>query len=339
MKTVPAYPRRRASILILALWSICLLSIFAVYLGAAARQKLSLARRLDERDKLYYIAQAGVEAALTQITYEDEKAYALKDGWSTNTAVFKDVEIDDGTFNVCYNYRTASNDEEKTRYGIVDEQRKINLNTADIKLMERLFAAALGYSESQAQDLAASIIDWRDSDSMLSVPLGSAEDTHYRFLQHPYEAKDADFEILEEVLLVKGMEKDVFTRLKEYITIYGNGRININTASRYVLRAVGLNEKLTDMVVLFRNGKDETEATADDNVFDASANIVPLLSQQYSLSPEEITVLSNAVERYLTTQSSVFTVRSLGRLKARAYTLAVSCTVTRDKKLLAWQES
>jgi general secretion pathway protein K len=339
MRITPTYQRRRASILILALWSICLLSIFAVYLGAAARQKLSLARRLDERDKLYYIAQAGVEAALTQITYEDEKPTALKDGWSSNPGVFKDVEIDDGTFNVCYNYRTVSSDEPQTRYGIVDEQRKINLNTADIGLLERFFAAALNYSESQAQDLAASIIDWRDSDSMSSVPLGSAEDTYYRFLQYPYEAKDAAFEVLEEALLVKGMEKDVFERLKGYITIYGNGRININTASRYVLRAAGLNEKLADMVIAFRNGKDETEATADDSVFDAPANIVPLLSQQYSLSPEEITVLGSAVERYLTTQSSVFTIRSVGRLKARSYTLAVSCTVTRDKKLLAWQES
>ena len=97
-------------------------------------------------------------------------------------------------------------------------------------MIERLFRIGLGMDDMRA-GVAASIKDWRDKDSELSIPVGSAEDFLYRGLKYPYEAKDEDLESLDE-LLVNGMTKDIFERIKDYVTVWGSGMVNINTAGR-----------------------------------------------------------------------------------------------------------
>ena len=42
-------------------------------------------------------------------------------------------------------------------------------------------------------------------------------------------------ESLDELLLVNGMTKDIFERIKDYVTVWGSGMVNINTAGREVL--------------------------------------------------------------------------------------------------------
>jgi len=51
----------------------------------------------------------------------------------------------------------------------------------------------LKIDDIEAQSLAASIVDFIDEDSNLSVPLGSTEDSYYHNLKEPYECKDDKF--------------------------------------------------------------------------------------------------------------------------------------------------
>jgi len=329
----------KASILILCLWSLCLLATFAVILGFGVRQKLSLVNRLDERDKLHFIAEAGIKKSITELKEEAEKTYdALNDSWSNNISAFKDIDIGDGKFSISYDYVNEQTGLTEPRYGLIDEESKININKADQPILERLFRL-LDFYETQAQDLAAAIIDWRDSDSELSTPLGSAEDPYYRNLQYPYEAKDADLEVLEEVLLVKGMDRDIFEKIKNYITIFGSGKINVNTASKTVLLALGLSQDLVEKIVSFRLGEDEIIGTADDNVFNTHSNIVPRLSQSFHLGDSEIAQLSVIVDRYLVTNSNNFMARCISKLNNRRRTTEVISVINRSGKILYWQES
>jgi DNA uptake protein ComE-like DNA-binding protein len=224
----------------IALWSLFILASFAVILGSQVRQKMVLVKRLESRNKLNAIAEAAIPLGISEIKkYAEAQYFSLKDSWSNNPA-FKEIPVADGTCSFIRPGADPASPDQPVAYGMVDEESKININKADMKVLVSLMQAVLGVDEAEAQGLAASLIDWRDADSALSTPLGSAEDAYYRNEKYPYEAKDAAFEALDEVRLVKGFNANVFEKLKNYITIYGSGRINVNTAGRSVLSAIGL---------------------------------------------------------------------------------------------------
>jgi general secretion pathway protein K len=332
-------PKARASILILSLWSLCLLSVFAVILNYNVRQKISLVRRLESRDKLSLVAQAGVKKAivfLKKIEAEESKTtFALKDSWSSNADVFKDVVLGDAVFNVSYNLGEV----EGFRSGLMDEERKININLADMEVMRRLFQVTCGMNAMEAQDLASVIVDWRDSDSALSSASGGAEDPYYRNTSFPYEAKDAAFEVLDELLLVKGMNEEIFEKVKDFVTVYGEGRVNINTAAASVLMALGLNPGTTDKIISFRNGKDEVEATADDNIFSSPSQILPFLSGAVALTPAEIAVIAHLSGNSFTTESNYFMIISRGTFPNKKERAEVTSIIDRKGKVLSWKQS
>lgn len=335
---------RKGSILIISLWALCLLVSFAVSLSYGIRQKILLVQRLEERAKLRLVSEAGVKRAIaelkrqTETDEQQEKAYdSLTDSWSNNIGAFRDIKTGDGRFSIYYTYIDDESGVRVTQYGLVDEERKINLNEASQAVLENLFHIVLEFDEMAAQELAASIIDWRDSDSELAIPLGSAEDQYYRNLRHPYEAKDAKFELIDELLLVKGITPDAFERLKDYVTIYGGGGININTTSKEVLLSLGLQHNTVDKIISFRLGKDGMIDTIDDNVFRERSSILSDLSQYINLSDAEVAELSRAINN-LSTRSDNFMVKSLATLDNRKNTTEVVSVVNKLGDILYWQE-
>ena len=84
-------------------------------------------------------------------------------------------------------------------FGFVDEASKLNLNTATAAMLELL--------PHMTPELAAAIIDWRDSNSTVSD--GGAEDETYQRLTPPYRCKNANFESVDELRLVHGMDTEI----------------------------------------------------------------------------------------------------------------------------------
>jgi hypothetical protein len=81
---------------------------------------------------------------------------------------------------------------------LVDEASRLNVNTATLEMLEAL--------PNMTTELAAAIIDWRDSDS--DADSGGAETDVYQRLNPPYRCKNADYESIEELRLVYGMTLD-----------------------------------------------------------------------------------------------------------------------------------
>lgn len=88
---------------------------------------------------------------------------------------------------------------------IIDTASRLNINTADGATLAKLPTL------QNNLDLAAAIIDWRDTDdnpgtvrSGGSVGQG-AESDYYQSLRPPYNAKNAPFDTVDELLLVRGM--------------------------------------------------------------------------------------------------------------------------------------
>ncbi|MGK7345708.1 MAG: type II secretion system minor pseudopilin GspK [Candidatus Nitrospinota bacterium M3_3B_026] len=92
--------------------------------------------------------------------------------------------------------------------------------------------------------LADAAVDWLDADS---IPLPSgAESPYYQSLKDPYPAKNGKLDSLDELALVKGFEPKVINRIRPYVTVWSDGRINANTAPPLVLLA--LDENMTEQM-------------------------------------------------------------------------------------------
>lgn len=330
---------RRGSTLILAMWSLLLLATFAVQLGVIVRQKITLVYRIDRRDNRFRIAQAGVQYAIAQIRKDDILFIAdfLSEHWSDQEDLFKDRRMGEGHFTVSYYFHDG--EYSRVMYGLQDEERKINLNTVDVDVFKRLLENAAGLGRKDAEELAYSIVDWRDKDSFLQHPQYGAEDSDYRGQKYSYEAKDSDFEVIEELFLVKKMNQEIFDKIKHFVTIYGEGRVNINTASKQVLLALGLRGYVVENIILFRKGGDLIAGTGDDDIFLQESTIVARLSQSFDLSPSELGSLSDLVAAgTFTVKSENFMIRStakLDHLKKETTIIAVS---DRTGKIKYWNE-
>ena len=332
-------PQNSASVLLLVLWSLMFLSALAIISSSMIRQKMVLAYRLDERDTLQHIADAGALWGIAQLRKEpvEKESWALKDEWSSNPAAFEKINVgSQGAASISYPYIGVDGAQGK-RFGMIDEARKININIADVEVLSRLFQLAGGLEPLAASDLAFSILDWRDADSELSSPTGGAEDSYYMVGEFPYEAKDGEFEILEEALLVRGMNKELFERLEGYMTVYGDGRVNVNTATPVVLAALGIPQGLVDKIVFARMGVDGVEGSTDDLVFITVDGIVPTLKSALRLSKGEEELLSFIAENYLGVGASFFTVKSSARFPGKMVTSERVCVFDLSGKIFYWQ--
>jgi type II secretory pathway component PulK len=95
--------------------------------------------------------------------------------------------------------RPDSDNERKYGFGVSDESAKLNINTASLDMLLCL--------PGMTSDLAASIIDWRDADEEATE--NGAESEFYLLQPEPYYCKNAPFETLEELLLVKGSYREI----------------------------------------------------------------------------------------------------------------------------------
>lgn len=308
---------RKGSILIISLWVLFLLSAFAVMLGVQVRQKLVLVKRVEARNKLRSLAEAGVQQARVVVRSlpQEQNYHALRDSWSVNPALFERRPLGDGFYSVYVDIPADADTLQQRRYGLVDEESKLNLNTLtgeDNQVFVRLLQLVLGADETQAQSVAAAVVDWKDEDNVVSAASAGAEDAYYHSLPAPYDAKDKPFQRLEELLLIRGITADTYARLQPYLTVYGSGRINVNTASRYLLLAAGLPERVVAAMLEYRGGKDGIAGTADDGVFASISDIGPVVSQSAGLTLEQLSQTNDILTGRCGVSSSAFYVNSRG---------------------------
>ncbi|RMF21745.1 MAG: hypothetical protein D6760_08810 [Deltaproteobacteria bacterium] len=89
------------------------------------------------------------------------------------------------------------------------EDGKVPLNALRVdESVLRLILTNLGYDDETAATVSDSILDWRDEDDLHRE--SGAEDRYYESLPRPYESKDGRFDAIEELLLVRGVTRDMF---------------------------------------------------------------------------------------------------------------------------------
>ncbi len=124
----------------------------------------------------------------------------------------------------------------------------VNPNVAVRQIFTRLFED-LDQSHPQAfpgrpADMVAALIDWIDADDdVYRGPDGSvegAESPYYMSLDPPYPAKNALFDTLDEILLVRDFTPETLRILEPFVAVHPRhgSAVNINTASAEVLMAL-----------------------------------------------------------------------------------------------------
>jgi general secretion pathway protein K len=156
---------------------------------------------------------------------------------------------------------------------IVDEDAKINVNMgaaneiAHIRLAKELMAtmSPVQYDTLfQQRDatgnyhdrltICSALIDWADPDEQLYScdPTGAGasnavEDAWYQLLATPYRRKNAPYDSLEELHMVRGISDDFWasfvdpdptTPKKRVMTVWGQGTVNVNSANGLTLFAI-----------------------------------------------------------------------------------------------------
>ncbi|MFQ5354543.1 MAG: type II secretion system minor pseudopilin GspK [Thermodesulfobacteriota bacterium] len=111
--------------------------------------------------------------------------------------------------------------------------------------------------------LAGTLADWIDSDD--SVRKDGGENSDYYMRQSPpYMSKGGPLSSVEELYLVKGYGKEEVEKLKKFVTVHTEGKVNINTAPREVIEAISpeITDDMARDVVSYRKGM-AFENTAD----------------------------------------------------------------------------
>lgn len=280
-------------ILIVVLWILVILSVVAIGLGRAAHIDLSLAKHRIGKLKADFLMWGAVNYAMNSVRLRAESqtsstadtlyqcGFELKDK-ETSEDLFKNVALKDGTFDIRYVLKDGRQPE-RICYGFQDEERRINLNAihqGNYQILTNLFVL-LDIPEDKAETLAAEIVDWQDADSKTTIP-SSAEKDEYLTLNKPYPIKNAPFESIDELLLLKDMTTEIFLKVKDYLTILPQNdifTINANTAPEIVLKAFfhflidqqqsdewnkDVADSLAEKIVSYRKGDDGIACTADD---------------------------------------------------------------------------
>lgn len=225
---------------------------------------------------------------------------------------------------------------------VTDVERLINVRNIGLNLQEKtlnglLFQDAAGaqlnalFMQEQnkewldrnnltKEELIANLADWVDADDTRLYQGGSEDALYDRGDDETaYRSKNAPFDSREEIRLVEGWHRDgVWERVGRQLTVYGSGKVNVNTANAVVL--YGVVRALAD------------GAPNDLTIQDAVNNYIELRSTPimdggiYVKKPEDfvqafatlvtppVALRQDDVGNYITNQSKVFRIRSVGEV-------------------------
>jgi len=183
--------RENGTILVVILWISATLVSTALLFG----HSMMLEYRAADNTVAGFEATQAIEGAARYVAYllkNAEEPGRLPD---VTTYESEAVALDEGRF---WLLGRGTDEQEKTRpvFGLIDEASKLNLNTATREMLEAL--------RCMTPELAAAIIDWRDTDTELS-PDG-AESQNYLLRNPKYNCKDSNFETVEELRLLAGAD-------------------------------------------------------------------------------------------------------------------------------------
>lgn len=187
------------AVLVLVLWVLAMLTVVGGYYAVEARIRRNVGQaawnELQGREAVYSLLRlAALKTPPPGATRDQEEENALLEG---EVRIYPD--------GIPYTVKFGDIDME---FVLQDESGKLDINKATEEQLEGLFASLTGEDDQKALEITEGILDWRDKDN-IPRPDG-AEDAFYNDLIPPYRAANRPFLLLQELLLVRGIDLDLF---------------------------------------------------------------------------------------------------------------------------------
>lgn len=279
------------SALIIALWTIALLSMLVMSFAVDAQLEARIGNYVRQRHRVNYLTQSGiaitemlllkmpnVSAASAADEKEDrwkESALRLKRG----QALTVEEHLEEGVIRIeiipeeaRWNINLLCASGAKNTSATTQNSANANIMPSD-QVWETIFTVA-GYPDpTYWEALIDAWNDWADVDSTVSGRSG-AEDEYYTNLESPYRPRNGPIDNIDELRLVKGFlpvvldggclnpeekreDQRIYVKgIKELFTTYGNGKINVNAAPMEVLMTIpGMDEITAGATIEEREGQ------------------------------------------------------------------------------------
>lgn len=263
---------------------IFVLTMLAGAFAYSMKVETKLARNGNSEEELAWLGRSGVEYArwilAQQLQIPNEPYDALNQVWAGGPGgigtsnspladVQREVQLGGGSFT----------------WKIVNMESKANINNAGEGMLGQALTL-MGADAGQATPIVNSILDWIDPDSNTRVQ--GAENDYYQNLQPSYMAKNGPIDDMSELLLVKGITREMFwgtsssnhppssfvprvdrshmptdepsfpVGLVDLFTPVSDGRIDLNTAPATVLQLIpGIDPQSAEAIVAAREGEDD----------------------------------------------------------------------------------
>ena len=270
----PANPREGAA-LIVALWVVMILAMLVSSMAFDMRVEANVTGFHRKRLKAEYLSRAGLEWAKVvlhrDVTESAEGDLILEDG-QDEQLVIASINLSRGV--AVSNIRKELGDG-VFEVSIIPEEGRRNINLLTDEDWEEVLDQA-GVPEDQWKFLIDSIGDWIDEDDNHRLHGAESDDPFYQ--ERGYEVKNAPLDTIDELLLIKHFNEAIvyggpdpedpnllYTGIANWLTTWGDGRVNVNTASREVLLTIpGIEEWVVDDILEYRTGIDGIPGTRDD---------------------------------------------------------------------------
>jgi len=265
--------RRQGIAMVVVLWVIMVLSLLISGFAFRMHVETQVASFSRKELKAQMLARSGIEVARMELILHDKTPTdagfdALNQNWATNEDLYVDHELGDGKYNV----------------KVSDEERKLPVNRLSEIQWHRLMDV-LGVDPLDGDVIVDSTLDWMDPTDLHR--LNGADNSYYGSLVPSYKKKGGPLDRIEELLLVRGVTKEIFEGtpgddkdpgrpgLRDLLTTTTSGQVNVNTASPEVLKALlGLDDQQTALVLARRDGADGIPGTDDDVPFRSTGEFI-----------------------------------------------------------------
>ena len=296
-----------------SLWVLIILTLLAVNLGHEVSLGLRLGRYAVARLRADALAQAGVNRAIIELDQDRNDYDSLAEPWcrcvsaGTGKTLFLKDEVREGSGET---FTVGDRSAKEGARCLVDEERRINVSTASFEVLVALLESA---GSQNAKALANYIRVFRgDNDPSLAKVLKDCQVAGCLI-------KGSRFANVQELMLVNGMTSAVLKSLKNKITTFGNGAININTVpletlqiclkgmAREISAADHAADVLADKIIKLREKVGVYQASQDidvplesgdeANIFDRLKDRIVFRSDHFAI---EATGRAQGVQRKIT---------------------------------------
>ncbi|MFH1673734.1 MAG: type II secretion system minor pseudopilin GspK [Pseudomonadota bacterium] len=247
----------RGVALILVLMVIAIIVVVALDFNSGMRADFTAAANVRDGITLRYVAKSGFNCALAGLAEdaEDNEYDTLQEDWANIALMSAGASNLEGFEGIRIAVNISDSSGKIQINSLVDKNN--NVVTIQKDLLRRFLS--LPEFDLDAETVTAmvdSIKDWIDKDDE-PTGLEGAEDSYYQSQDPPYRCNNGPVETIASLRKVRGfkdIEQKTFNKIVEYLTPYGKGEININTADRLILEALaeGIDAELAEEIDNYR---------------------------------------------------------------------------------------